>query len=129
MSATGSPIVWPELDDRPASHGLTCPKAGIASGAGQNTVPSPDAGFDPTLIANCPPAIPSAIEIYAGTTDASVVFIMANGNRVTMFVPANTVEYRRLAPRQIHTDTVLGTAGTLTLYWNPSSARNAPDAS
>lgn len=107
---------WPEIDNRPAAIGITLDEATAEAGVA-----------DTTSIAGMPPAPTSAIEAVSLATAGLLRVRLANmaaGTYVSIHLPVGVPQFRRLAVVEIHTDTDVGTAGFVNLYWDANPKKN-----
>lgn len=101
---------WPELDDRPASHGETFALGSVA------------ADVDLTARSGKPPTPTSAI-LWTSDTGGDLVLTMAGGGNITLTLPAASAVYFRIAVKAI-VDTGTTDDGAVTVFWNAHTAKN-----
>lgn len=86
-----------------------------------------EAGVSLLTRSGCPDEPTVYIEAVARGADGQLSVTLAGGSgtagkQIDIFLPQDQPQIRRLAAVAIHTDTVVGTGGTVTAYWGPAPA-------
>lgn len=104
--------LFPDIDDRPASHGQTL-----------NFVDIPGAGTTDLTTLSGKPAAPTSAILIQSATGGNVVLTMLGGGNITLTMAGNQTLYLRIAIIAL-VDTGTVNDGTITVFWNASAHKN-----